>query len=291
MSVTSLRARPRSAVLDKVRTPTFYAFTLVSGVLFLLPLVWAFMTSIKPKQQAASDRPLDLPTAVTLENYQTLWDFGRGFGNYLVNSLVVAAVTVLVTSVAATLAGYAFAKLRVPGGRYLFVFILAIIMIPFQTLLLSLFTVLQRISLYNSLIGLALVYATFQLPFSVFLMRNAFDAIPRELEEACLIDGGGRWRALWSVMLPIVRPAVVTVMLFAFLASWNEFFAALILLTDDANFTLPLVLMNAQTGDFGVIDWGAQQAGVAVTALPTIVIFLALQRFYIKGMTDGAIKA
>lgn len=274
-----------------LRSSAFYAFSTVTMVLFLFPLVWAALTSVKPRREAAASPPTGLPTALSGENYAKLADYGAGIAVHLGNSAAVALMTVVFTAVLATLAGYGFSRFAFRGRDALFFMTLLALMIPFQTILISLFSVTRVMGLYNSLLGLALVYTTFQLPFAVFLMRNAFDAIPRELEEAGFIDGGGRWRVLASIMLPIVRPAIVTVGLFAFLASWNEFFAALTLLADGEKFTLPLVLMNAQTGNFGTIDWGAQQAGVTLTILPVVVIFLALQRFYVKGMIAGAVKA
>jgi multiple sugar transport system permease protein len=273
------------------RSTGFYAIGSVSLVLFLFPLVWAAITSVKPREEAAASPPTGLPTSISLENYAKLAAYGEGIMTYIGNSVAVALMTVVFTAVVATLAGYGFSRFRFRGRNVLFLIILTALMIPFQTILISLFTVMKTIGLYNSLVGLALVYATFQLPFAIFLMRNSFDAIPRELEEAGYIDGAGPWRVLWSVMLPVVRPAVVTVALFAFLASWNEFFAALILIANPTRFTLPLALMNAQTGNFGTIDWGALQAGVTITVLPVVIVFLALQRFYVRGMIAGAVKA
>lgn len=276
---------------DRLRSSVFYAFSTACLVLFLFPLVWAVVTSVKPRTEAAASPPTGLPSRVSFENYDKLARYGEGIWSYVGNSATVALMTVVLTALVATLAGYGFSRFKFRGQGVLFMLILTALMIPFQTIMISLFPLMQTIGLNNSLVGLALVYTTFQLPFASFLMRNAFDAIPRELEEAGLIDGGGRWRVLWSVMLPIVRPAVITVGLFAFLASWNEFFGALILLSNASKFTLPLALMNAQTGNFGTIDWGAQQAGVTLTILPVIVVFLSLQRFYVGGMITGAVKA
>ena len=276
---------------DRLRSSVFYAFSTACLVLFLFPLVWAVVTSVKPRTEAAASPPTGLPSRVSFENYDKLARYGEGIWSYVGNSATVALMTVVLTALVATLAGYGFSRFKFRGQGVLFMLILTALMIPFQTIMISLFPLMQTIRLNNSLVGLALVYTTFQLPFASFLMRNAFDAIPRELEEAGLIDGGGRWRVLWSVMLPIVRPAVITVGLFAFLASWNEFFGALILLSNASKFTLPLALMNAQTGNFGTIDWGAQQAGVTLTILPVIVVFLSLQRFYVGGMITGAVKA
>ena len=169
--------------------------------------------------------------------------------------------------------------------------ILATLMIPFQSILTPLFVLLRVLHLQNTLPGLALVYITFQLPFSVFMMRNSFDAVPREIEEAALLDGCSPVRMLLRVMLRLVSPGVATVGLFAFFGSWNELLAALILQTNAEKFTLPVMLLNARSGSLGSIDWGVMQAGISVGMLPCAILFLLLQRYYISGLIAGAVKA
>lgn len=164
-------------------------------------------------------------------------------------------------------------------------------MIPFQSILNPLFVLLRWMHLQGTLFGLALVYTTFQLPFAVFMMRNSFDAVPREIEDASLIDGCNSLQSLRMIMVPLVLPGIVTAGLFAFFGSWNELLAALILLGDARNYTLPVMLLNAQSGQLGAVDWGLMQAGITISILPCAVLFLLLQRFYINGLIAGAIKA
>ena len=152
------------------------------------------------------------------------------------------------------------------------------------------FILLRVIHLQNTLLGLGLVYITFQIPFAVFMMRTAFESVPRELEEAALLDGCTPLTLLTHVMLPVVLPGMITVGLFAFFASWNEFLAALIFMSDSEKFTLPVMLLNAQSQIFGAINWGAMEAGLAITMIPCAVIFLLLQRYYISGLISGAVK-
>ena len=149
--------------------------------------------------------------------------------------------------------------------------------------------ILGFLKLQNTLLGLALVYITFQLPFSLFLMRNSFEAIPRELEEAALLDGCTSFTMLYKVMLTLVRPGIVTVTIYTFINAWNEFLAALIFMTEQDKFTLPVLLSNVQSGLFG-LDWGALQAGVTVAILPCAILFLLLQRYYLQGLMSGAMK-
>jgi multiple sugar transport system permease protein len=272
------------------RAGGFYLLCGTVAVLFLFPLVSTVVTSLKPPQEASASPPTFLPSSPSVDNYDTLAGYGAGIGTYAFNSVAVSAMTVLGTVLLSTLAGYGFARFRFRGANVLFVAILAVLMIPFQAIIVPLFLLLREVGLQNTLVGLALVYTTFQLPFGIFMMRNTFGSIPRELEEAALVDGCGTLGALWRIMVPIAAPGMITVGLFAFLAAWNEFFAALILLTDTDQFTLPIMLLSAQLGDFGTIDWGALQAGVTITMAPVIVGFLLLQRYYVTGLVSGGVK-
>ena len=146
------------------------------------------------------------------------------------------------------------------------------------------------LGLQNTVVGVALVLTMFQLPFGVFLMRNAFEAIPREIEEAALVDGASSLGALFYISLPLVAPAVATVALFSFIASWNEFLAPLIFLTGADSYTLPIVLTSIRGGAYGAVDYGALQAGVVLAVVPTLVIYLLLQRYYVAGLTGGALR-
>ena len=266
------------------------AFAALLAVLFVFPVFWAVMTSLKPPGEAVS-APLSLPSSLSFANYERISGYGIGLWGYTWNTVVVTGITVVGTVFLSTLAGYGFARFEFFGKNVVFVLVLATLMIPFQTTLVPIFLVLNRLSLTNSLVGLALVHITFQLPFGIFMMRNSFSSLPRELEEAALVDGTTSWGALFRVMLPLVVPGMVTVLIFTFLNAWNEFLAALIFLSDQDKFTLPVMLLSARTGEMGTVDWGALQAGVTVTAVPTIILFLALQRYYIAGMVSGAVKA
>ena len=269
----------------------YYIVCTVLAILFLAPIVWTMVTSIKPPAEASASPPTFLPSYLSWGNYQHLAVFGDGISIYTTNSAVVAIGTVLCTVMLSTLAGYGFSRFRFPGKDILFVIILATLMIPFQSILIPLFLVLRTLHLQNTLVGLMLVYTTFQLPFGIFVMRNAFDSVPIEIEEAGLIDGCSSWSILYRVMLSIITPGMLTVGLFAFFNSWNEFLAALIFMTDSSKFTLPIMLLNASGGQFGSIDWGLIQAGITISMLPCLVLFLLLQRYYVSGLAAGAVKA
>ncbi|WP_027035330.1 carbohydrate ABC transporter permease [Mesorhizobium ciceri] len=264
---------------------------IVASVLFAAPIVWAVLSAFKP---AAEARLPPLPpwptTGFSLENYATLNSFGDGLWVSAQNSIYVSVMTVVLSVAVSVLAGYGFSRFRFPFKDLFFILILSTIMIPFQSILTPIFLVLTKLGLHNTLTGLVGVYVTLQLPFSIFMMRNAFDAVPREIEEAARMDGASNLTMLLKVMLPLVWPGVVTIALFAFLGAWNEFLAALVLMTDQSKFTLPVMMTALQSGRFGAIDWGAVQAGVTVMMVPCLILFLALQRFYIRGLMAGAVK-
>jgi multiple sugar transport system permease protein len=254
------------------------------AVLFLLPLLWGGFYSFKGQPGSSQ------ATGFGVANYTAMARYGEGVGRYAFNTGVVAVLTVIGTLAISTLGGYAFARFSFPGKNVLFLCTLAILMVPYATILIPLYVVLGHLHLQNTLVGLSLVLILFQLPFAVFMMRNAFEALPRELEEAALVDGCNSFSALRRILLHGVRPALITVGLFAFLAAWNDFFAPLILLSDGAKFTLPVAVVSMREQAFGAVDYGALEAGVMVMALPCVALFLALQRHYIQGFTTGALR-
>jgi multiple sugar transport system permease protein len=177
-----------------------------------------------------------------------------------------------------------------PAKELFFLILLSGLMIPYQTLLTPLYLQLAKLGLANTHLGLAIVHTLLQLPFSIYLMRQSFEALPQELEDAALIDGCTSLQMLLRVFLPSVLPAVVTVVLFAFITSWNEFLAALILMGKETKFTIPIMLVGVRQGHFGAVDWGALQAGVVISILPCLLIYLLLQRYYVSGLLTGAVK-
>lgn len=285
-------ARSRNAEtrrrLDILR---YHSVGIVGAFLFLAPLAWSVLVSFKPSVEARQPPLPPWPTGgFSVQNYANLEQYGSGIWTYAGNSLAVSAWTVVASVLISLLAGYGFSRFRFPFKNVLFVLIISTVMIPFQSILTPLFLILTKLGLQNTLTGIVLVYVTLQLPFSIFMMRNAFDAVPKEIEDAARVDGASVFVVLYRIMLPLVLPGVVTVAIFAFLASWNEFLAALILLTDQNKYTLPVLMAAVRSGQFGTIDWGAVQAGVAIMMAPCLVLFLLLQRHYIRGLTAGAVK-
>ncbi|MCW6005785.1 carbohydrate ABC transporter permease [Micromonospora sp. CPCC 205371] len=266
-----------------LRTP-YWVFTGALALIFLAPLAWTAVASVSPQ---AGTNQVD---GWGFGNYETLARYQAGIWRYLFNSAFVSLLTVALTLVISFFGGYAFARFRFPGKNVLFLLTLAILMVPYATLLIPLYVLLNEVGLQNSLVGVALVLTMFQLPFSTFLMRISFEAVPRELDEAATVDGCSSFGALWRVLLPAVKPGLITVGLFSFLAAWNDFFAPLILINDSERMTLPLAVSNLRGQVQGVVDYGATEAGVVILALPCIVLFLLLQRHYVRGFMSGALK-
>lgn len=262
----------------------YYAAGLLLAAVFVGPLLWSAWASIQP--QAGTGQL----NGVGLGNYSDLVHYQPGLATYLLNSTVVSAITVAGTLIVSTLGGYAFARYRFPGRNALFLLTLAILMVPYATILIPLYVVLQKVGLQGSLLGLGLVLVMFQLPFATFMMRISFDAVPNELDEAAMIDGCTSFGALRRVLLPAVAPGLVTVALFAFLASWNDFVAPLILLNSQSKFTLPLAVVTLEQQSFGGINYGAIEAGVVLSAIPCLILFLGLQRYYVRGFMAGALR-
>lgn len=282
------QARARRALFS---ASGYHGTGILLAIFFLAPFAITILSSFRHGTEARLPPVPPWPTnGFSLDAYRSLDSFGAGVWQHTLNSAAVAIGTALLTVVVSLLAGYGFSRYRFLFKNALFVLIIATLMIPFQSILTPLFIILAKLGLNNSLIGLTLVYVTLQLPFSVFMMRNAFDAVPKEIEEAARIDGARDLKLLVRVLLPLVLPGIVTVAIFAFLNSWNEFLAALVLLSDNSKFTLPILISAVRAGRLGAIDWGAVQAGVTVMSVPCLFVFLLLQRYYMRGLMTGAVK-
>ncbi len=254
------------------------------------PLAFSFLASIKSAAEASAAPPHYLPQSFSLQNYLKVVGYQAGLATYVGNSTLVALMTIVACVALAAPAGYGLARFSPYGKEIAFLVLLAPMMIPYQALLTPLYLDFAKLGLVDSRVGLAIVHTILQLPFSVYLMRNAFEAIPREIEEAAMIDGCSGLRRLTHIFLPLAVPGLVTVALFAFINSWNEFLAALVFMNSEFSFTMPILLVSVRTGDHGAIDWGALQASIVFSVIPCLVVYLALQRYYISGLLSGAVK-
>ncbi len=262
----------------------------VCTVMFL-PLLASVLASVKPTAEAAQTPPTYVPHGFSLDAYRRLWEYQSGLPTYLFNSFGTAILTVAFTLVLTILAGYGLARFPVPFKEPLFVVLLLALIIPYQALLTPIFLMFSDLGLTNSLIGLAIIHTAIQLPFSLYIMRNSFEAVPRELEEAAMIDGATSRQILQRIFIPAAVPAIITVALFAFITSWNEFLGALVMMNTDSKFTLPLILSASRTEtSLGGTDWAMLQAGVTISIVPCVAIYLLLQRYFVAGFLTGAVK-
>ena len=267
-----------------IRNTPFYVLSGGLAIVFLFPLAWAAIASVMATPGSAQ------VTGAGLGNYRALFSWQDGLPTYFMNSVIISCLTVLVTLGVSLPGGYAFAKFDFPLRNTIFLATLAILMVPVATMLIPLFVLLKVIGLQDSLIGLSLVLAMFQLPFATFMMRVSIEGVPKELEEAAKVDGCGTFGVLRKIILPAIQPGIVTVALFAFLAAWNDFITPLILISDSTKMPLALAITTMREQSIGVIDYGSLEAGVVVMAVPCLLLFFGLQGQYVRGFMSGALK-
>ena len=269
----------------RLATTTLHAALLGIAALTAFPLLWMLSASFMPSGEASTFPPPLLPSAPTLEHYRALFE-RADMGRYLLNSAAVATAVTLVSLFINSLAGYAFAKLRFRGREKLFKSLLAALVIPAQVAMLPLFLEMRALGLVNSYAGV-IVPAAASI-FGIFLIRQFALSIPESLLEAARIDGATEFEIYWRIAMPLMRPVLVTLALFTFMGSWNDFMWPLIVLTDDDLYTLPVALATLTRER--VQDNEFMMAGAVVTTLPVLVVFLALQRHYVRGIMLGGVK-
>jgi len=278
----SRKGRSRSAPLESILV---HAALLIGAVITIVPLLWMVSASFMPQGQANTEPPQLIPSPPTLEHYRTLFTrlaIARTFRNSLFLALVVTAGSLLFNS----MAGYAFAKLRFTGRDRVFALLIAALAIPVQVAMLPLFLLIKNLGLVNSLWGV--IVPGLAGIFGIFLIRQYARSIPDEVLEAARIDGAGELRIYWRIVLPLIRPILVTLALFTFLGSWNDFLWPLVVLSDQSHHTLPVALANL-VGEH-VPDTELIMAGAVVTVMPVLILFLVLQRYYVQGIMMGSVK-
>jgi ABC-type glycerol-3-phosphate transport system permease component len=263
-----------------------YALLIIGSIVMLMPLYMMLATSFKTTLEFYAD-PFGLPKSLSLVNYADVWFQGQ-MNMFFKNSVIISSCTVALTVVCSTLAGYALAKMRIPGATVIFYGLLAALMVPTEIILLPLFVEFRDLQLLNTYPSLIIPYASLGMAFSTYLLRGFFKTLPAELAEAARIDGAGELATFLRVMLPLALPGVATVAIFAFMGSWSEFFLATLFVSNPD-------LRPVTAGLFGFsgtyqTNWGALSAGYAIVIAPIVIMFLLLQRFFIRGLTMGALK-
>ncbi len=260
---------------------------LILALLVLLPFLWTFSTSLKPLTEVNKYPPQWGSPNITLQPYGEMFLY-LPFTTYTLNSLIVALSATFLTLFIGSLAGFAFSRFQFAGKRtFLLIFLLSQ-MLPGASVIIPLFQLLREVGLYDTHIGLIFVHTAILLPFVIWLLYGFFSAIPREVEDAALIDGCSRLNALWRVILPLALPGLGATALFAFLGSWNEFFFALLLTSSDSTRTIP-VGIGLFVGEYRDV-WNQMSAAAVLFSLPPLLLFLVMRKTFVKGLTAGAVK-
>lgn len=260
----------------------------VFSLVWIFPVYWMVNTAFKPRSEAMTPTPLFLPKSPTLTNFNAAIN-QTSFLDNLRNSLIVVSGTVVLAIVLGIFAAAALSRFRFRGRRTIMVAILIVQMLPGSALLIPTFLVFSQIGLLGTYLGLILAYVALVLPFSIWVMRGFFIAIPVEVEEAARIDGASTWQVLTRILFPLVVPGVVATSIFAFIAAWNDYLIAYTFMKDQSQYTLPVWLASFSTPLTGT-DFGGQMAGSVIFSLPVVVFFLIIQRKLVTGISSGAVK-
>lgn len=268
------------------RAALLYTILVIYGVFSLAPFIFAFLSSFKTEGQVLAFPPTLLPHPATADNYKFIFNTSDfPFLNYISNSLIYAIATAALNVVLGAMAGYAFGRMEFPGKNVLFALTLAVLMIPGYLIMIPKFLVANTLGLTNSL-G-ALIIPAMVTPTSVFLMTQFLKTLPKELEESAMIDGATRFVAFWKVIVPLIRPAMVTVAIFQFLGAWNDFIWPLLVMSNRDNYTLTVGLTFFKGVHY--TQYSLLLAGAMINILPLVVIFFIFQRYFIKGVSTSGL--
>lgn len=271
----------------RIRAWLGYGLGSLSALGLVLPLVWVVTTSLRPITEVTSTPPIVFPRSLTFRAYVDLWD-AAPFDAYILNSILISLCTALIALAFSVCAAYAFARFRFRGHGLLLMLVVMSQMLPGSSILIPLFQVIRNLGLLDTRTGMVLIYTGFAIPFCTWLLNGYFRAIPEELEQAALIDGCSRLQLLWRIVLPLAAPAVIAVGTFAFLLSWNEFLFAFVF-TKSRALTIPVGLRAAFLGQY-VNKYDQLFAASLIFSLPPIALFVSLQRYFVQGLTAGAVK-
>lgn len=255
--------------------------------MMLFPLLWLLSTALKSADENIFQSPPQLlPSHPTLENIITVWQ-SNDFGRYLFNSSVVAIFSVVINLIFCALAAYPLARLEFKGREIIFAIVVSTIMIPFQIIMIPLYILTVQLGLVNSYLGAVL--PNLVSAFGIFLLRQAFQSVPKELEEAARIDGCWEIGIWWSIMLPAIRPALVTLSIFVFIGAWSDFLWPLIVLQEDTYYTLPLAVAKLSEGAFG-LNWRLVAAGSVISIAPVLILFIFVQQYIVPTAAGSGVK-
>jgi len=264
-----------------------YILSLLCIVFTLFPILWAFSMSFKPATEIITATPEMLPKEPTLQNYVNVWT-ESSFSNYFRNSLLTSSIAVIVIVIMSTLNGFALSRLRFRGRTAFTLMMLVSQMIPMMMVIIPQFIIYKQLHLINKFAGVIISYVVMQLPFNTLLMRGFINSVPKEIDEAAMLDGCNRFQVVVKFIVPAILPGIVATASFAFISAWNDFFISFSFIVDQAKFTIAVGLKYL-IGQYSV-DYGAIAAGSMIALLPPILLFAYVQRYLVAGLTAGSTK-
>ncbi len=264
-----------------------WAALIVIAVVWIAPFVFIVFTSLKANSTVMGSSAFAPPTSLEWRNFSGAWARGH-FSTTVFNSAVITIIKVPLGLMISAMAAYALSRIRLPAGRAIFLLILFGTMLPFQVMLAPLFTLVNSFGLINTKLGIILPYLAFGVPYQVFILHGFFSEVPKELSEAALVDGASHFTIFRRIFLPISLPVLAALLILDFVATWNEFAMALVILQDNSTWTLPLGLMSFQSQFQS--DYGQLNAAIVMTVFPATIVYLIFQRYFVSGLASGALK-
>jgi len=286
MTPPPARRRRRRTVRQRLPSLSLYAYLTIVALFAIGPLVLAWSTAFKDRPQVV-ENPYGFPNPPTFDNLLEAWTTGR-FSVYFLSSVTISLASVVGMVIIASLAGYGLARMKFLGRRFVILLLLLGLTIPITAIILPLYSIMRDFGLLNTYAAVVITHIAVGLPFFAFLMRAFFLRLPDALEDAARVDGASELRIFWSVMLPLVRPGVLTVALLEFLWTWNNLLLPLVFLTSESVRTLPIAMLLL-SGRFNT-DYGLLSAAVIIITAPVILLFLFFQRSFVAGLASGAVK-
>lgn len=264
-----------------------YLLLVILSIGVLVPILWMISTSLKTNTEAITNPPKWIPQNITFDSYKKIWT-EYNFITYFKNSLITTFISLIVSVAISCLAGYGFTRFKFKGKQSMLSFILITQMFPSVMLLIPYYTLLSNYGLKDSLAGLVLVYISFKIAFCTWTMVGYFKTVPISLDEAAIIDGCSRWKTFYKIVLPMTLPGIAATAIYSFITSWNEYMFANILTVEKSMKTIPVAI--AEFNGSYVIKWNDMMAGSVISSIPLLILFIFLQKYFISGLTAGAVK-